>query len=107
MRNLSNRLERLETKRMAPDDSRMKEDARHFTKKMQDLVDRLQESDRDMSSEDYEKKLSVAQRIAWKARFLGADVNNELAEYLKRSETDPDEGLLHWRLEHSNGLDEE
>jgi hypothetical protein len=103
MRNLSNRLERLETARMPPDDSRVKEGARQFMKKMQELVDRLQESDRDASCEDYEKK-SVAQRVAWKVRFLGADMDNELAEYLKRRDTDPDAGLHHWRFHHYIGL---
>ena len=87
------------------DDGRNAEDAAAFNKKMQDLADRLQESDRDVSCEEYEKK-SVAQRVAWKVRFLGADMDNELAEYLKRRDADPDAGLLHWRFHHYTGLGE-
>ena len=87
------------------DDRHIAEDAAAFNKKMQDLVVRLQESDRDVSCEEYEKK-SVAQRVAWKVRFLGADMDNELAEYLKRRDADPDAGLLHWRFHHYTGQGE-
>jgi hypothetical protein len=88
------------------DDGRIARDAAAFNKKMQELVARLDEHDRGMSLEDYETKLSVAQRIAWKVRFVGADMEHEAMEYLERRKTDPDAGLLKWRFENYTGLDE-
>ena len=106
MRNLASRLDRLEGDLGVPDDNRIREESQKLLKKMQGLADQFTEADRDMSPDDYERKLSVVMRAAWKARFLGAEWEMEMSEYLERRQTDPDAGLLNWRFNHYTALDE-
>lgn len=111
MRNLSSRVDWLEGERGPPDDNCTCEESQKLLKKMQGLVDQVTEADGDMSPEDYERKLSVVirtavMRAAWKARFLGANWETEMSEYLERRQTAPDAGPLNWRFNRYMGLDE-
>jgi len=111
MRNLSSRVDWLEGERGPPDDNCTCEESQKLLKKMQGLVDQVTEADGDMSPEDYERKLSVVirtavMRAAWKARFLGANWETEMSEYLERRQTAPDAEPLNWRFNRYMGLDE-
>ena len=106
MRNLSSRLQRLEIERRGPDQVRLEEEARQYIEKLKGKAAQFKESDRDISAEDWDQKMSIIMRALWKVRFVGADFENELCEYERRKDTDPDARLLHWRFDHYTGLDD-
>lgn len=106
VRNLSSRLQRLEIERRGPDQARLEEEARQYIEKLKAKAAQFKESDRDISAEDWDQKMSIITRTLWKVRFVGADFENELCEYERRKDTDPDARLLHWRFDRYTGLDD-